>query len=135
MLELGIDTSPEYRLKVYHDALWRAVRVYTDIELNTGMISFEQAVEKLMRDAYLPREGAYAEALRYTLTPSAQISYSYGKHRILKLREKVKEILGPRYSHALFHRWLLEEGVLPLRILEDIVLEKARRYLAQLSDT
>ena len=69
MLKPGIDTSPKYRLKVYHDALRRAARVYVDIELSTEMMCFEQAVEKLVRDAYLPRDGAFSEALRYTLSP------------------------------------------------------------------
>ena len=125
LLELGIDNSPEYRLKVYHDALWRAVRVYVDVELSTGMITFEQAVEKLVKDAYLPRDGAYAEALRYTINPGYQVSYNYGKRKIKTLREKVKEILGKRFTYKLFHKMLLEEGNLPLKTLEKLVIEKA----------
>ncbi len=127
MLELGIDKSPEYKLKVYHDTLWRAVRVYVDVELSTGMITFEQAVEKLVKDAYLPRDGAFSEALRYTMSPGYQISYNYGKRRIIALREKVKEILGERFSYKLFHKLLLEEGNLPLKVLEKLVVEKAYR--------
>ena len=131
MLELGIDTSPEYKLKVYHDALWRAVRVYVDIELSTGMISFEEAVEKLVRDAYLPRNGAFSEALRYTLNPGYQISYNYGKTKILKIRERIRKILGSKYSHSIFHRMLLEEGPLPLTILENVLIEKAKKIALQ----
>ncbi len=127
MLELGINKSSEYKLKVYHDALWRAVRVYVDVELSTGMITFEQAVEKLVKDAYLPRDGAYSEALRYTMSPGYQISYNYGKRRIIALREKVKKILGEHFSYKLFHKLLLEEGSLPLKVLEKLVIEKAYR--------
>ncbi len=131
MLEEGIDPSPEYRLKVLHDALWRAVRVYVDVELSTGMITFEEAVEKLVKDAYLPKEGAIGEVFRYTLSPGYQISYNYGKTKILELREKVKKLLGEKYSHKLFHKLLLEEGNLPINILSEIVLEKARKYIKQ----
>ncbi len=129
LLEEGIDPSPEYKLKVLHDALWRAVRVYVDIELSTGMIGFEEAVEKLSRDAYLPREGAVGEVIRYTFTPGYQLRYSYGKRKILELRERVKKLLGEKYSHKLFHKLLLEEGNLPINILSEIVLEKARKYI------
>ncbi len=129
MLEEGIDNSPEYKLKVLHDALWRAVRVYVDVELSTGMIGFEEAVKKLMEDAYLPRQGAIGEALRYTITPGYQLSYNYGKTKILELREKAKKLLGPKYSHRLFHKLLLEEGNLPVNVLSEIVLEKIRRYV------
>ena len=127
MLELGIERSPLYRVKVYHDALWRAVRVYLDVELSTGMIGFEEAVKKLARDAYLPEEGARAEVLRYTMTPGAQLCYNYGKRKILELRKEVERILGKRFSLSLFHRMLLEEGNLPLALLAKIVVDKARK--------
>ncbi len=130
MLEEGIDPSPEYRLKVLHDALWRAVRVYVDVELSTGMIGFQEAVEKLVKDAYLPQQGAVGEALRYTFTPAYQLSYNYGKTRIMELRERAKKLLGPRYSHALFHKMLLEEGNLPINVLSRIVIEKLSRYVS-----
>ena len=127
MLELGIERDPLYKLKVYHDALWRAVRVYLDIELSTGSIDFDKAVEKLSRDAYLPRDGARAEVLRYTMVQGATLSYCYGKARILELKKRVREVLGPLYSDKLFHRLLLEEGNLPLAVLSEVVLDKARK--------
>lgn len=127
MLEEGIDRSLEYRLQIPHDALWRAVRVYVDVELSTGMITFEEAVEKLVKDAYLPQQGAIGEVFRYTLSPGYQISYNYGKTKILELREKVKKLLGEKYSHKLFHKLLLEKGNLPINILSEIVLEKAKK--------
>ena len=126
MLEEGIERSPHYKLKVWHDALWRAVRVYLDVELHTEGLSYDEGVKKLMRDAYLPEEGARGEVLRYTLNPTYPLMYNYGKRVIKSLREEVKKILGPRYSHSLFHRLLLEEGDLPTNILRKVVIEKAK---------
>ncbi len=127
MLEMGIDNSPHYRVQVWKDALWRAVRVYLDIEIHVDGIPYEKAVEKLVRDAYLPRDGAQGEVLRYTMTPTYQLSYWYGKKVIKALREEVKKILGQRFSNALFHKLLLEEGALPVNILKKVVVEKARK--------
>lgn len=127
MLEAGIDSSPHYRIKVWHDALWRAVRVYLDIELHTEDLKFNDAVEKLSRDAYIPRSGAVGEVLRYTISPTYQLSYNYGKTKIKQLRKEVKKILGTRYSHKLFHRLLLEEGNLPINILYRLVIKKAKQ--------
>jgi len=124
VIEKGFMNTPEYRLKVYHDALWRAVRVYVDVELSTGMITFEQAVEKLIKDAYLPKEAAYSEALRYTMNPGYQLCYNYGKRKIKELREKAKKILGNAYKDSIFHKALLEEGSLPIKLLEDLVIKK-----------
>lgn len=126
MLEEGLDDSPHYRLKVWHDALWRAVRVYLDIELHTMGLSYEEGVEKLSRDAYLPKQGAQGEVLRYTMTPTYQLCYNYGKRVIKGLREEVKKILGQRYSNSLFHKLLLEEGNLPVNILRKLVIKKAK---------
>ncbi len=126
MLEEGIENSLQYRLKVWHDALWRAVRVYLDVELHTEGLSYEEGVKKLVRDAYLPEEGARGEVLRYTLHPTYQLMYNYGKRAIKSLKEEVKKILGPKYSHTLFHKLLLEEGVLPVNILRKVVIEKAK---------
>ncbi len=126
-LEMGICEDPMYHLKVYHDALWRAVRVYLDVELSTGKISFEDAVEELHKRAMLPKEGAYFEVVRYTMNPGYQLSYNYVKRKILALREKVKEILGEKFSLKEFHQWLLEEGGIPISLAFEKVLEKARR--------
>jgi len=131
MLEEGIEKSPQYKLKVWHDALWRAVRVYLDVELHTEGLSYEEGVKKLIRDAYLPEEGAKGEVLRYTLNPTYQLMYNYGKRVIKSLREEVKKILGSKYSHSLFHKLLLEEGVLPVNILKKVVIRKAKSLASQ----
>ncbi len=131
MLEAGMEGSPLYELKVWHDALWRAVRVYLDVELHTMNLSYEEGVAKLAKDALLPEDGAKGEVLRYTLNPTYQLMYNYGKRKIKALREEVKRILGPRFSNALFHKLLLEEGGLPTNILAKIVLRKARELVNQ----
>jgi len=131
MLEAGIERSPLYELKVWHDALWRAVRVYLDVELHTMNLSYEEGVAKLAKDALLPEDGAKGEVLRYTLNPTYQLMYNYGKRKIKALREEVKKILGPRFSNALFHKLLLEEGGLPTNVLAKIVLRKARELASQ----
>ncbi len=131
MLELGIDNSPHYRVQVWKDALWRAVRVYLDIEIHVDGIPYEKAVEKLVKDAYLPEDGARAEVLRYTMSPTYQLSYWYGKRAIKALREEVKKILGQRFSNTLFHKLLLEEGALPVNILRKVVIEKAKKIANQ----
>ncbi len=43
------------------------------------------------------------------------------------MRERIKEILGPKYNHAIFHEMLLEEGPLPLAVLERMLVEKTKK--------
>ncbi len=124
MYENGFDDHPRYRWEVMKDSLWRWVRVYLDIGLSTGKLSFREAVEELTEVVGMDEEAAKAEAIRYTLTPGYQLSYAYGKMRILEMREKFKEYLGSKFDLYSFHEALLSEGALPVDVLEGIVAKK-----------
>lgn len=129
VLESCFSNDLYYRFKVYHDALWRAVRVYVDIELSTGIIGFNQAVSKMVNEAYLEYRDAYSEVIRYTFTPGYQLCYWYGKYRIKCLKEKVKSILGDRFDNRVFHKLLLEEGSLPIEFIERILLSRVESLI------
>ncbi len=126
MLELGIDNSPHFRIKVWHDSLWRAVRVYLDVEIHVEGLEFGKVVGKLVKEAYLPRRAAQGEAIRYTLTPTYQITYSYGKRVIRELKREVERVLGRRITYSEYHRMLLREGNLPVNVLKELILRKLR---------
>ena len=124
MMELGFEKDPRYVWQVKKDSLWRLVRVYVDVELSTGKMSFEEAVKELVEVAMLDEASAKAEVLRYTLTPSYQLSYAYGKRRIKEMREEVKEYAGSSFSLYGFHRLLLKDGALPVDVLRKKILQE-----------
>ena len=126
MMEQGFEEHPRYKWQVLKDSLWRWVRVYVDVELSTGRMSFEEAVKELVEVAMLDEKSAQAEALRYTLSPGYQLSYAYGKMRIKEMREEIKEYMGSKFSLMEFHRMILSEGALPVDILRKMVLEKVQ---------
>ena len=95
------------------DLLWRACRIVIDVELSRGRMTFEEAVRMLVEEAGLPREGAVAEVNRYTFTPGYQLSYLYGKHLLLELRDRVRARRGPDFDLREFHDTLLYAGSLP----------------------
>ncbi|MHA2500483.1 MAG: DUF885 domain-containing protein, partial [Candidatus Hodarchaeales archaeon] len=95
------------------DALWRAVRIILDVKLHTNQISFEEAIELLITERGMPREGAVAEVTRYTLAPGYQLSYLIGKHLFLDLRDQLKAKLGDKFSLLWFHDILLRTGGVP----------------------
>ncbi|UXD22837.1 hypothetical protein IPA_08765 [Ignicoccus pacificus DSM 13166] len=127
MMELGFETNPRYVWQVKKDMLWRLVRVYVDVELSTGKMSFEEAVKELVEVAMLDENSAKAEVLRYTLSPGYQLSYAYGKRRIKEMREEVKEYLGSKFSLYEFHKTLLKEGSLPVDVLRKLILEEVQK--------
>ncbi|MFX0116703.1 MAG: DUF885 domain-containing protein [Candidatus Hodarchaeota archaeon] len=108
------------------DALWRAVRIILDVKLHTEQISFEDAIEYLIAETGMAREGAIAEVTRYTMAPGYQLSYLIGKRLILELRDQFKEELGDKFSLRWFHDIILRSGGIPYYYLKQIFAEKVK---------
>ena len=55
--------------------------------------------------------------------PGQALSYKIGMLKILELREKAKEKMGQNFNIKSFHSIILDQGIVPLFILEEIVNE------------
>jgi uncharacterized protein (DUF885 family) len=124
MMEKGFVTGLESKLIQINDAIWRAVRIIVDVKLSRGEMSFDEAVDMLIKEAGMSREGAVAEVRRYTQTPSYALSYLLGKHLILKLREEVKQKMGTKYNEKFFHDTITANGYLPISLLRKVFDQK-----------
>jgi uncharacterized protein (DUF885 family) len=113
MHEQGFFSGPATRLYQLRDLLWRACRVVIDVELQRGRMSFEQAVDFLVRNVVVEPVNAEAEIKRYALTPTHPLSYLVGKLQILELRAEAERRLGSRFGLGDFHGALLASGTLP----------------------
>ncbi|MCX7056842.1 MAG: DUF885 family protein, partial [Proteobacteria bacterium] len=60
---------------------------------------------------------------RYMGLPGQACAYKVGQLKILELREKAKQALGPRFDLKAFHAVVLENGAVPLTMLERFVDE------------
>jgi uncharacterized protein (DUF885 family) len=116
--EIGFfqDTASDYgRLNL---ELMRAVRLVVDTGIHSEGWTREQAV------AYFRESGAgdeptiQAEIDRYIAWPAQGLSYQIGKLKILDLRSRAKQRLGPRFDIKAFHDEILSGGSLPLDMLE-----------------
>jgi uncharacterized protein (DUF885 family) len=120
MMEHGYLKGLKTRLIQVNDVIWRAVRIIVDVKLSRGEMSVDEAVEMLMKEAAMSKEGAVAEVRRYTQTPSYALSYLLGKHLILQLRETIKKQLGSKYSERFFHDTITANGYLPISLLRKV---------------
>jgi uncharacterized protein (DUF885 family) len=117
MYEQGFYRSPESRLLQLKDLLWRARRVIIDVSLHTGTMSFQEAVDDLVRKAKLERPNAEAEVRRYCASPTQPMSYVVGKVLILELRDDVRAHRGSDFSLRDFHDDFLSHGTLPVDLI------------------
>ena len=124
MAEKGFITDLETRLIQVNEMIWRAVRIIVDIKLSRGEMSFEEAVEMLVKETGMSKEAAVAEVKRYTQTPGYQLSYLLGKHLILKLKEELKRKMGEKFDEKFFHDIITANGYLPISMLHKIFDQK-----------
>lgn len=130
MAEKGFIKDTESKLIQVNDAIWRAVRIIVDVKLSRGEMSFEEAVQMLMKEAALSQEGAVAEVRRYTQTPGYPLSYLLGKHLILQLKKEMKQKMGNKFDEKLFHDTITANGYLPISLLRTVFDQKLRQSKA-----
>ena len=112
--EHGFDATPEHRVALATDAIWRACRIILDIRLHRGEIDVPAAIDLLVAHTRFERPNAAAEVNRYTSTPTYQLSYLLGRQLILRLRGDEQARLGDEFSLRRFHDALLWSGSLPV---------------------
>ena len=120
MREHGFHKSLESRFIQVNEMIWRAVRILVDVKLAQGEMRLDEAVDMLVKETGMSKDGAIAEVRRYTQSPGQPLSYLLGKHFILKLRDEIKEKMGGKYSEKFFHDTMIENGYLPMSMIKDV---------------
>jgi uncharacterized protein (DUF885 family) len=119
--EMGFYKDPYSELGMLSTQLWRAVRLVVDTGLHHKRWSREQAIDYFRQNALLSERDARKEVERYINWPGQATSYMIGQIKILELRDRARRTLGSRFDIRDFHAAVLENGSMPLDILEDQV--------------
>lgn len=116
--ELGLYTDPYQRLGALSDQMLRSVRLVVDTGLHTGKMSREEAIKYFLSNVNYSDAAATAEIERYMAMPAQALSYKIGHIKILELREKYTKSLGEKFDLANFHDEVLNQGCMPIGVLE-----------------
>lgn len=110
-----------FRLGQIQDALLRNARFIVGIQMHTGNMSYDQAVEFFQKEGYQPKETAQVEARRGAGDPT-YLYYTLGKLEIMKLRADLMKKQGAAFSLQNFHDEFLSQGFPPIKIVREALL-------------
>jgi len=126
--ELGAYKNDAYgNLGRLQEELFRAARLVVDTGIHARRWTFEQAVNYLMETTGLAEDTVRDEVERYIAIPGQAVTYTVGLVKILELRDRARQALGPAFDLAQFHAAVLAYGAVPLPVLEEIIDEFIRR--------
>jgi uncharacterized protein (DUF885 family) len=105
------------------DEMLRAARLVVDTGLHAKGWTREHAIDYMVQTTGMSNGEVTSEVERYMALPGQACAYKVGQLKILELREKAKAALGNKFDIKDFHAVVLENGGVPLTVLEQLVDE------------
>jgi uncharacterized protein (DUF885 family) len=115
------------RIGLLQSDLFRTARMMTDIGLHHKKWLREQAVDFMTENTTLTTDEAQEEVDRYIVWPGQGCSYKIGQLKFLELRELAQIELREGFDLKEFHDVLLNQGAMPLEVLET----RVRAYIVR----
>ena len=128
--ETGYQSKPLDNLGRLQAEMFRSVRLVVDTGLHAKRWTREQAIDYMTSNTGMPKESVISEIERYLVNPGQALAYKIGMIKILELRERAKTKLGDKFKLATFHDEVLQNGAVPLSVLERVIDEYIARTLA-----
>jgi uncharacterized protein (DUF885 family) len=119
--------AAKYRMAQADEALLRLCRLCVSVKMHTQNMSVDEATKFFQDNCYYEAKPARAEAMRGTFNPE-YLNYTLGKLQILKLREDYNAQEGDAFNLQKFHDELLNHGMMPLRLLREVLLKDQAKW-------
>ncbi|MBL0029589.1 MAG: DUF885 domain-containing protein [Rhodanobacteraceae bacterium] len=124
--DVGVYTDPYQYFGRLAAEIWRANRLVVDTGLHAKGWTREQAIAQMRNTSAISETNATIEVERYIAMPGQALAYKIGELKLQELRQRAMKALGDRFDPREFHRAVLEDGSLPLDVLD----AKVTRWLA-----
>ncbi|URQ66588.1 DUF885 domain-containing protein [SAR86 cluster bacterium] len=122
-VEVGMTKSLYDELGVLQSEMFRANRLVVDTGLHYKKWTREKAMKYMKKVTGMSDTEVRVEIERYIVWPGQATSYKMGMIKILDLRDKAMKELGAKFDLRKFHSIVLDQGIVPLFILDDLIDE------------
>jgi uncharacterized protein (DUF885 family) len=116
--ELGLYKDPYSKFGQLSYEMWRAVRLVVDTGMHSQGWTRQQAIDFFRDNTGKTDQDITVEIDRYIVWPGQALAYKLGQLKIRELRTQAEKTLGPQFDVRKFHDAVLEQGAVPLNILE-----------------
>ncbi|KAL4220247.1 hypothetical protein ACF0H5_020655 [Mactra antiquata] len=119
--EMGLYKDDYEMMGRYSYEILRASRLVVDTGLHYKKWSRQQAIEYLENHTALIGGSSANEIDRYITWPGQACAYKLGEIKMKQLRQKAESELGSNFDVKEFHLHILENGAMPMSVLERLV--------------
>ena len=117
-MEMGFYKDPYSKFGQLTYEMWRAVRLVIDTGIHGLGWTRQQAIDYFKANAAKTEHDITVEVDRYIAWPGQALAYKIGELKIKELRAEAEKKLGDKFSIRKFHDVVLENGAIPLNVLE-----------------
>ncbi len=119
--DLGLYKDPYSKFGELTYEVWRAVRLVVDTGMHSMGWTRDQAIQFFKDNTGKTDQDITVEIDRYIAWPGQALAYKIGQLKIRELRALAEKELGPKFDKRKFHDAVLENGAVPLSVLEPYV--------------
>jgi uncharacterized protein (DUF885 family) len=116
--ELGLYKDPYSKFGQLTYEMWRAVRLVVDTGMHSMGWSRDRAIQFFKDNTGKTDQDITVEVDRYIVWPGQALAYKLGQLKIRELRTEAEKRLGAKFDVRKFHDGILEQGAVPLTVLD-----------------
>lgn len=120
-VEIGMTKNLYDELGVLQSEMFRANRLVVDTGMHHKRWTREEGMTYMKETTGMSDTEVRVEIERYIVWPGQATSYKMGMLKILELRKRAQEAMGDNFDLKDFHSIVLDQGIVPLFVLEGLI--------------